>query len=269
MSDQTLFAEDSLVSRPVQQEDVWEWTMPDGFGPSSPDAFASLDQSGCWQKMSQGYSLLTLEGRSVPYSETWPNSGSMCSGAAFQRPPWVRRISVGGSSLWPTPAAQEPGWKHIEVVDRKGNPPSHPHQRFYHKETGRLVQKGLTQIVQMWPTPRANKVGGYSSEGYSPTLEQKVRQEVWPTPTVQDAHNDGGPSQAKRNTVPLNAAVKWRTRQAGDGNGGGQDAAKRQAGGHSVYLRDQMKTAEGSGQLNPTWVELLMGFPPGWTDLSD
>ncbi len=22
-----------------------------------------------------------------------------------------------------------------------------------------------------------------------------------------------------------------------------------------------------TGQLNPTWVEWLMGFPPGWTDL--
>jgi hypothetical protein len=24
-----------------------------------------------------------------------------------------------------------------------------------------------------------------------------------------------------------------------------------------------------SGQLNPTWVELLMGFPAGWSDLSE
>ena len=24
-----------------------------------------------------------------------------------------------------------------------------------------------------------------------------------------------------------------------------------------------------SGQLNPTWVEWLMGFPLGWTDLED
>lgn len=23
-----------------------------------------------------------------------------------------------------------------------------------------------------------------------------------------------------------------------------------------------------AGQLNPTWVEWLMGFPPGWTDLN-
>ena len=30
----------------------------------------------------------------------------------------------------------------------------------------------------------------------------------WPTPTTQDASNDGGPSQYRRNSVPLNAVVK-------------------------------------------------------------
>jgi hypothetical protein len=55
---------------------------------------------------------------------------------------------------------------------------------------------------------------------------------MWPTPTTQDAANDGGPSQFERNSLPLNALVKGET----------------------------------GGQLNPTWVEWLMGFPPGWTD---
>jgi hypothetical protein len=30
-----------------------------------------------------------------------------------------------------------------------------------------------------------------------------------------------------------------------------------------------MRKVEGSGQLNPTWVEWLMGFPLGWTDCQD
>jgi hypothetical protein len=28
-------------------------------------------------------------------------------------------------------------------------------------------------------------------------------------------------------------------------------------------------TAGNGGKLNPTWVEWLMGFPTGWTDLED
>jgi len=66
--------------------------------------------------------------------------------------------------MWPTPSAQEPGWKHIEVVDKKGNPPTHPNQRFYHKETGRIVQKGLQQVVTMWPTPRVSMAHGPSDK---------------------------------------------------------------------------------------------------------
>ena len=64
---------------------------------------------------------------------------------------------ANAARMWPTPTSQEPGWKHIEVVDKDGNPPEHPNQRFYHKETGRVVQKGLEQVVKMWPTPTANE----------------------------------------------------------------------------------------------------------------
>jgi site-specific DNA-cytosine methylase len=60
---------------------------------------------------------------------------------------------------------------------------------------------------------------------------------MWPTPTTQDAANDGGPSQFERNSLPLNAAVKTTT------------------------------SPPAGGSLNPTWVEWLMGFPLGWTDL--
>jgi hypothetical protein len=52
---------------------------------------------------------------------------------------------------------------------------------------------------------------------------------LWPTPTTQDASNNGGRAQHRWNSKPLNAAV--------------------------------------GGKLNPTWVEWLMGFPLGWTDL--
>jgi hypothetical protein len=54
---------------------------------------------------------------------------------------------------------------------------------------------------------------------------------LFPTPTGQDAENNGGPSQSERNSLPLNAIV--------------------------------------GGSLNPTWVEWLMGYPPGWTALED
>jgi hypothetical protein len=35
------------------------------------------------------------------------------------------------------------------------------------------------------------------------------------------------------------------------------------------FLPDKVNLVEGKiGQLNPTWVEWLMGYPLGWTDLN-
>ena len=60
--------------------------------------------------------------------------------------------------LWPTPSANEPGWKNRVPVDRNGNTPTHANQRWYDSESGRLMQKGLEQVVRhamLWPTPQA------------------------------------------------------------------------------------------------------------------
>jgi hypothetical protein len=103
--------------------------------------------------------------------------------------------------MFPTPSACEPdSWRYIEVVDKDGAPPSHPNQRFYNKATGQIVQKTLEHVAVAWPTP-----------------------------TVQDARNNGGHAQQDRRTPPLNARA--------------------------------------GGPLNPEWVEWLMGFPAGWTAL--
>lgn len=51
------------------------------------------------------------------------------------------------------------------------------------------------------------------------------------------------------------------------------DAARRMVAtrGPSSRLTEEVATTEpeSNGFLNPEWVEWLMGFPPGWTDLKD
>jgi len=80
------------------------------------------------------------------------------------------------------------------------------------------------------------------------TLTDQVR--MWPTPQERDFRSGEGhrwmvPEERSRN---LTDAV--------------------------AFSRDYKMTPEslphpGGGQLNPTWVESLMGFPVGWTDISD
>jgi site-specific DNA-cytosine methylase len=50
-------------------------------------------------------------------------------------------------NLLPTPSAsQEPGWT-VQPVDKHGNSTTNPNERWYHPETGRLMQKGVIQAL--------------------------------------------------------------------------------------------------------------------------
>ena len=86
------------------------------------------------------------------------------------------------------------------------------------------------------PTPRASKIGGYSSPGFSPTLAEAVR--MWPTPIARDRRSFKGAARSPNSlgTEPLSVEVS---------------------------------RAEGieDGSLNPEWVEWLMRFPEKWTAL--
>lgn len=74
----------------------------------------------------------------------------------------------------------------------------------------------------------------------------------FPTPTVQDGENNGGPSQLKRHSAALNVLAKTYDTPTVHGDGG------------SGRKGNMPKF----GQLNPDWVEWLMGWPVGWTDIT-
>ncbi len=96
----------------------------------------------------------------------------------------------------------------------------------------------LTDVIgcSSWPTPRAEERQQHNSRDDYVALSKAVK--MWPTPTgyLRD-----------------------------------MDTMER-----ARYSRDQLRRmkhfghpyqTQTTGQLNPTWVEWLMGFPPGWTDL--
>jgi hypothetical protein len=84
---------------------------------------------------------------------------------------------------------------------------------------------------------------------------------MWPTPTSRDWKD--GSAQACAN-VPANALLgrvvhQWATPRTADSKG--QGMARDRAD------KPDNLAAQIGGSLNPTWVEWLMGFPLGWTDL--
>jgi hypothetical protein len=103
-----------------------------------------------------------------------------------------------------------------------------------------------------------------------PNLETIVGRNMWPTPTAHNAKEAAYPAEFLRKTPTLAASVamrKFPTPQASDnrnrGNADTPAIARRIEAGKQVTLT---MTVTG-GQLNPTWVEWLMGWPLGWTDL--
>ena len=93
------------------------------------------------------------------------------------------------------------------------------------------VPRTRGQGCSLLPTPTVN--GNYNRKGVSKTsgdgLATVVRRMLLPTPTANDAKNNGSSFQKNRHSDALNVVA--------------------------------------GGSLNPEWVELLMGFPRGWTDI--
>jgi len=112
-----------------------------------------------------------------------------------------------------------------------------------------------------WPTPRACMTGGATPERLNDknrNLEKAVAQTMWPTPNQRD-WKDTGATQGNRKSPNLGTMVhQWATPTKVDAQGGPGRSDKRTGG-------DNLRTQVG-GQLNPTWVEWLMGWPLGWTD---
>jgi len=199
-------------------------------GPKWPGSLARFNpDSRSWRT-----AQCSLLGGLELYSATFPRWGTIANGELWERTMPVLRIEETGSGYWPTPVCMDhrPPNK-MDVIERKaagltpyglelrdavqlkantpsGNWPTPTCSDAFtdklksdQQKEGSMHSVNLSQAVKMWPTPRANKVEGYSSERFRPTLAQEVTGEDKPI----------------------------------------------------------------GGQLNPDWVEWLMGWPIGWTDL--
>ena len=229
----TLWSEDHLASLQASPESARERRTIAGSGLSSCEPFARLDHDGSWLRIRQASYQWTLDGVLEEYSGSFPHSGTMLNGTCSARPLLAPPISENESGLLPTPATVDSG----AYFNRSDSP-----NAALRPTLGAMAKHNL------WPTPTAG-----DDRGSSPGILDAVAR-----------HRAKG----QHKQVSLRDAVKlWPTSTAHRQDHGTMELA-RHSGTDRKRKGIKYDPANG-GQLNPTWVEWLMGFPPGWTDLKD
>jgi hypothetical protein len=104
-----------------------------------------------------------------------------------------------------------------------------------------------------------------------PPLTSGTESGLWHTPTCHNAKEAGYPAKYKRKTPTLAAeanmgmpAKMWPTPRCFMH----KDALKDRGKSNLGEVVNEMEGMKITGQLNPDWVEWLMGWPIGWTDLN-
>jgi hypothetical protein len=122
-------------------------------GLKSLDLLASYDRSSSSWRTSQ---RCLVEGWTV-FSATWPRSGLMLSGIAYQLPPLAPRTDETASGLWPTPdtLAGRPHEGNVRLLRARilaGDMTEVEAKAMLH---GKSPFDAQGKIPAMWPTPNA------------------------------------------------------------------------------------------------------------------
>ena len=247
------------------------------------DWFAQYDlKSSCW-RTSQACLVPGMD----EYKQSWPKRGIMLFGISYPLPMSAHYISVnagsasagGGESRGPLPTPQSRDFRTGEG------------HRWENSERSRNLNDAVAhqQGYKMWTTPNCQdgrEVGGKLRPSRIATgrkTDYLCRQvQIWPTASSRDWKDSPGmsreatnPDGSKRKREDQLAravyARTWPTPNPSDANAANLP--------HDIgrnYLRTEaqpdktLSTPEAHkthGQLNADWVELLMGFSMGWTDL--
>jgi len=268
--------EDTLANRSRLQENKRVLKIRDTFGQSILGLSKNVGRLGLLEKML----VDTLNSVSTPLSRTWKVKITQSDHLVFQLRALAPTTKEKESGLWLTPSATTISTRSKESMEKR---------KKYRESIGRTtVPPGnLAEQIQygkptthMWRTPDAHSGRGPSSEkrmkmklekGMPISINDQVAHPnlMWPTPTTDSATNRT--KKYKQGGTPLTVAVqKWPTPTARDWKDSGKAVinSDRNLLPQKVAKNDKDQWIKGGGSLNPTWVEWLMGYPSGWTDLN-
>ena len=196
-----------------------------------------LDRGGSSVRIRPVYFQERINGISVECSMTLPRWGITWGGEYGELVTWERRTSGSECSLWRTPTASD--------------------GEFSGRTNANLAERWVNQKQKHL----SEQVAYFEAQGGG-TIREK-----FPTPTVADSKNVGFNGAHQFNLHKYVAL--YPTPQATSWGCSGARTKLRNLQEQGTITEEERRgmSAGNGGKLNPTWVEWLMGFPLGWTDL--
>lgn len=247
------------------------------FGAKCTESFAKYDRASSSWKTPQPSLFADLAESSV----TWPRQGTMRNGACWARTMLAPRTNAnesGSGQQWPTPRASEndQGRGADAMADGVSSWKAQGRGATLTTAVARW-QTPLADAILRWPTPTASDGAGGPGRTPKRTGGDNLRTAIrFPTPTCQDADKATKKMRdGHQNNLTAVVFQDFPTPTSRDHKGGYRtESLIRNDGKSRAFdaLPNAVLNGAGaetvSGQLNPDWVELLMGWPRGWTSLA-
>lgn len=221
---------DFLASHSVTQARDSQRTTRATDGQPRSASFARYDPGlPGWKTFQDSFLSPTLE----LFSESWPKRGIVSNGIAYRLRKSARRTKGNGSGYsLPTPTAN----------------PESPNKNANTNGPKNLLEVAQGKWDHLFPTPKAasgtyQRSPGSMKKKY--TLIGMALHNLWPTPSA---------------TMHKGSSQNALTRKSGK-------SRENDRLDHAVFKQEMEHTGNG-GKLNPEWVEMLMGWPRGWTSLN-
>ena len=205
---------------------------------------------------------------------TWKENITKSGNSYYRLLPSMQSTEETESSLLPTPTAQQHGTsqngkrKDGTTYKQAGKPSLHTMARHNLWPTPTSMNGG----EKIAPSHKDGSHGWNTGAAVQDSLSDNPTK-LWPTPTVHGNYNKKGISKKSGDGLATAVNRMWPTPMAHEARLGYQDRSRGKKGTQESLTTKVINNLGGrksvSGQLNPAWVEWLMGFPVGWTELKD
>mgnify|MGYP000853982035 CR=1 FL=1 len=177
---------------------------------------------------------------------------------------WLELLNVSGRlGYWLRMCLESSAWNSTRCY-LTWNASTTPHGRLLFRLSASMPRTEESGFG-LWVTPAAADSQGSTGGGQGRSLRTDVRMFPTPTKAIADGGQTSRSGKRKSELLLTGIAKMFPTPTARDWKDGASIGSAPENG----LLGRVVNPSPATGSLNPNWVEWLMGYPVGWTDLED